>query len=59
MKLPMDIILYKIIQQYRLKDLSHQGFVYMEIQKFMYGPPQSFNTSNDRLKQNLENAYTR
>ena len=31
MKLPMDIIPEKIIQQYNLKNLAHKDFVYIEI----------------------------
>ena len=41
MKLPLDIIPEEIIQQYNLKNLAHKGFVYMEIQKGMYGIPQA------------------
>ena len=41
MKLPLDRILEKIIQQYNLRRLAHKGFVYMEIQKVMYGTPKA------------------
>ena len=37
MKLSLEIISEKIIQQYNLRNLEHKGFVYTEIQKFMYG----------------------
>ena len=37
MKLPLDIIPEEIIQQYNLRNLEQKGFVYMEIQKGMYG----------------------
>ena len=39
MKIPMDIIPKEIIQKYNLRSLAHKGFVYMEIQKDMYGIP--------------------
>ena len=42
MKLPLYIILDKIIQQYRPQYLSQQGFILMEIKKLcMYCPNQS------------------
>ena len=40
-KLPLDIIPEEIIQQYNLKNLEHKSFVYIEIQKGLYGLPQS------------------
>ena len=50
MNLPLDIIPEEIIQQYNLRNLSHKGFVYMEIQKGMYGLPQAGKIANDKLK---------
>ena len=50
MKLPMEIIPDEIIQQYKLQDLAHKGFVYMEIQKVMYGLPQAGKITNDKPK---------
>ena len=44
-----------IIQQYRLQNFSHQGFVYMEIQKGMHGMPQAVKIAYDILKQHMEN----
>ena len=41
MELPLDIIPKEIIQQYNLRNLARKGFVYMEIQKCMYGLPQA------------------
>ena len=49
MKLPLDIIPEEVIQQYNIRNLSHKGFVYMEIQKVMYGLPQAGKISNDNL----------
>ena len=53
-KLPLDIIPEKIIQQYNLINLEYKGFVYMEIQKGMYGLPQTGKIANDKLKLHLE-----
>ena len=53
MKLPLDIIQEEIIQQYNLRNLEHKGFVYMEIEKGMYGLPQAGKFSNDKLKLHL------
>ena len=53
MKLQLDIIPEEIIQQYNLIKLAHKGFVYMEIQKGMYGLPQEGKISNDKLKLHL------
>ena len=39
MKLPLYIVSEEIIQKYNLRNLAHKGFVYMEIQKGMYGLP--------------------
>ena len=41
MKLTLDIIPEEIIQQYNLRNLANKGFVYMKIQKGIYGIPQS------------------
>ena len=53
MKLPLEIIQEEIIQQYNLRNLAHKGFVYMEIQKGMYGLPQAEKIANDKLKLHL------
>ena len=53
MKLPLDIIPEEIIQQYNLRKLAHKGFVYMEIQKGMYGLPQVRKIANNKLKLHL------
>ena len=55
MKLPPDIIPEEIIQQYNLRKLANRGFVYMEIQKGMYGLPQASKIANDKLKLHLTN----
>ena len=53
MKLPLENIPEEIIQQYNLRNLTHKGFVYMEIQKGMYGIPQAGKIANDKLKLHL------
>ena len=50
MKLPLEIVPEEIIQKYNLRNLEHKGFVYMEIQKGMYGLPQAGKIANDNLK---------
>ena len=52
-RLPLDIITEEIIQQYNLRKLAHKGFVYMKIQKEMYGLPQAGKITNDKLKLHL------
>ena len=37
MKLPLKIISEEIIQPYNLRNLAHKGFVYVWIQKSIYG----------------------
>ena len=54
MKLSLDIIPEEIIQKYNLRNLALNSFVYMEIQKSMYGLPQAGTFSNDKLKLHLE-----
>ena len=54
MKLPLEIIPEEIIQQYNLKTLAHKGFLYMEIQKGVYGLPQAGKIANDKPKLHLD-----
>ena len=53
MKLPLGIIPEEIIQQYNFRNLAQKYFVYMEIQKVMYGLPQSGKIANDKLRLNM------
>jgi hypothetical protein len=53
MKIPVDIIPAAIMQQYNLAPLVHNGFVYVEIRKGMYGLPQAGRIANDALVQHL------
>ena len=52
-KLPLGITPEEIIQQYNLINLEHKGFVYMEIQKRMYGLTQAGKIANDKIKLHL------
>ena len=53
MKLTLDFIPEEIIQQYNFRKLAHKVFVYMDIQKGMYGLPQAGKIANDKLKLHL------
>ena len=53
-KLPLENFPDEIIQPYKLQDLAHKIFVYVEIQKGVYGLPQSGKNPNDKLKVHLE-----
>ena len=50
MKLLLENIPSEIIQQYKLQELSNKCFLRMEIQKYMYGLPQSGIIAYDTLK---------
>jgi len=49
MRIPVSVIPESIMNEYKLKDLIHKGFAYVEIRKGMYGLPQSGRIANDRL----------
>jgi hypothetical protein len=53
MRIPINILPQSIIDQYNLLDLVHNGFVYAEITKGMYGLPQSGRIANDALVPHL------
>ena len=50
MKLTLEIFPAENIQQYKLQELAHRNFLYMEIQKSIYGLPQVGKIANDKLK---------
>jgi hypothetical protein len=54
MQLPINIIPDEIIMQYNLKELEHDGKVYIEIQKGMYGLPQAGILANNLLIERLD-----
>jgi len=53
MRLPISIIPQEIIDKYNLEDLSEDGWVYMEIQKGMYGLKQACILANQLLATRL------
>ena len=52
-KLALACIPDKIIEQYILRTLSSDGWVYLEIQKDIPGLKQAYRITNDRLKAHL------
>jgi len=53
LKLRLDIIPDEIIQQYDLLSIAEDGWVYVEIQKGMYGLPHAGKIANERLMRHL------
>lgn len=53
MKISIDIIPEDIIIRYKLKEKVHNGYVYVEIRKGMYGLPQAGKIANDDLQRQL------
>ena len=49
MRIDINIIPKQIIQEYKLNNIVHNGYVYIEINKGMYGLPQSGKIANDKL----------
>ena len=54
MRLPLRIIPDAIIEQYKLKELAQDGWVYIEIRKGMYGLPQAGILANKLLVKRLD-----
>ena len=54
MRMPIDIIPEKIIKLYNLQNKIHNGYVYMEIVRGMYGLPQAGILANQLLRKRLE-----
>ena len=54
MKIPVNIIPDTIMKQYNLAPLVHNGYVYVEIRKGMYGLPQAGRLANDELVKHLD-----
>jgi hypothetical protein len=53
MRLAIDILPQEIVDQYSLLNLVHNGFVYLEIRKGMYGLPQAGILANQLLVKRL------
>ncbi len=49
MRIPIDMLPDAIIEQYDLRLLFHNGYVYVEIRRGMYGLPQARRLANDQL----------
>ena len=54
MRLPISIIPQEIIDKYNLRDLAEDGWVYIEIQKGMYGLKQAGILANKLLAKRLD-----
>lgn len=54
MRMPITLIPKEIIDQYNLLPLVHDGYIYMEIRKGMYGLPQAGILANKKLTKHLE-----
>jgi hypothetical protein len=54
MRIPINVIPEDIIDQYGLRELEHNGYVYVEICKGVYGLPQAGRIANDALVPHLE-----
>ena len=54
MRIPQALIPDEIIQQYQLQDYFHNGYLYCEIQKGLYGLPQAGKLAHDKLKAHLK-----
>ena len=53
MKMPMNIIPLAFKQQYTLEEIAKNGFVYMQIEKGMYGLPQAGILANKLIRKQL------
>ena len=49
MRIPIDVIPEEIIEQYNLRSIESNGYVYVEINRSMYGLPQAGRLANDEL----------
>ena len=49
MRIPIVMLPEGIIEQYNLRPLFHNGYVYVEIRRGMYGLPQAGRLANDQL----------
>ena len=56
MKMPLDIFPPATVEQYNLTQHAHNGFVYLEIRKAIYGLPQAGILANKLLRQRLRPA---
>ena len=52
-RIPLSAFPEHTIQQYNLHEKSNNGYVYVEIQQYIYGIPQAVTPANKGLKENL------
>ena len=52
-KIPIDILPEDIIEGYNLRNIAQNGYIYCNIQKEMYGLPQSVILANKKLVRRL------
>ena len=57
MKIKFDTIPKEIKEKYNLSDKLHNGYIYIEIQKGMYGLKQSGILANKHLKKNVKTRW--
>jgi hypothetical protein len=53
MKMPIDVFPHTTIEQYNLHKHAHNGFIYLEIRKAIYGLPQAGILANQLLRKRL------
>ena len=56
--LPINIIPEEIIEEYNLRDMDKNGYVYADIRKWMYNLPQEVQIVNAFLKNKLHHVDT-
>ena len=54
MKTPLVLFPDHIVKQYNLGEKAKNGFVYLKLQKAIYGLPQAGSLANKPLKERLE-----
>jgi hypothetical protein len=57
MRMPLDLFPDNIINHYDLRQKAKNGFVYMKIQKRMYGLPQAGILANKLLKKRARTTW--
>jgi len=53
MKMALKLIPQEIIDEYNLTSIAHDGFIYIQIEKGMYGLPQAGKIANEELQHHL------
>ena len=53
MKMALKLIPQEIIDEYNLTAIAHDGYIYIQIEKGMYGLPQAGKIANDELRKHL------